>query len=189
MAIGRYDERNDLEGAEVSALSTAYVRADLLPGGAAAQVRDLLGKYAQQRILFYEVDDPKHLEQIRADTERLKSELWSAVTAPAASAPTPITALAVSGMNDLLNSEIHTDEAWRFHVPAAAWLLMLAIAVAGNLVLGLSEKRRSATTLIILPVIVSIPFFLIADIDSPRAGVIRVVPVNLIAHAQSMRSR
>jgi len=34
--------------------------------------------------------------------------------------------------------------------------------------------------------IVSIPFFLLVDIDSPRAGVIRVVPVNLIAHAQSM---
>jgi hypothetical protein len=35
-------------------------------------------------------------------------------------------------------------------------------------------------------VIVSIPFFLNADIYSPRASVIRVVPVNLIAHAQSM---
>ena len=76
-------------------------------------------------------------------------------------------------MNDVLNSEIHTDEAWRFHIPTAAWLLMLLIAIAGNLLLGLSEKRRSAATLVILPVIVSIPFFLIADIDSPRAGVIR----------------
>jgi hypothetical protein len=63
------------------------------------------------------------------------------------------------------------------------------IAIAGNLLLGLSEKRRSAATLVILPVIVSIPFFLIADIDSPRAGVIRVVPVNLIAHAQSMNPK
>jgi len=34
-------------------------------------------------------------------------------------------------------------------------------------------------------VIVSIPFFLYADIYSPRASVIRAVPVNLIAHAQS----
>jgi hypothetical protein len=89
-------------------------------------------------------------------------------------------------MNDVLNSELHTASAWRFHVPAAAWLLMLSIAIAGNLVLGLSEKRRSAATIAMLPVIVSIPFFLIADVDSPRAGVIRVAPVNLIAQAQSM---
>jgi hypothetical protein len=45
MAIGRYEERNDLEGAEVTALSTEYARADLLPADAAAQVRDLLGRY------------------------------------------------------------------------------------------------------------------------------------------------
>jgi hypothetical protein len=63
------------------------------------------------------------------------------------------------------------------------------VAIAGNLLLGLSEKRRSAATLVILPAIVSIPFFLIADIDSPRAGVIRVVPANLIADAQLMRPK
>ena len=189
MALSRYDERDDLEGAEAMAISAEYARADLLPADAAAQVHDLLGRYVQQRILFYEVDDPKQLERIRSDTERLKTELWSAVTGVAAAAPTPITALAVTGMNDVLNSEIHTDEAWRFHIPAAAWLLMLLIAIAGNLLLGLSEKRRSAATLVILPVIVSIPLFLIADIDSPRAGLIRVVPANLIADARLMRPK
>jgi hypothetical protein len=189
MALSRHDARDDLEGSEAMAISAAYTRADLLPADAAARVRDLLGRYVQQRILFYEVDDPKRLEQIRSDTERLKTELWSAVAGVAASTPTPITALAVSGMNDVLNSEIQTNEAWRFHIPAAAWLLMLLIAIAGNLLLGLSEKRRSAATLVILPVIVSIPFFLIADIDSPRSGVIRVAPASLIATAQLMRPK
>lgn len=189
MAISRYDERNDLEDAEATAISAEYARADLLPAGAAVQVRDLLGRYAQQRILFYQVDDPERLKRILSDTEKLRGELWSAVSGAAAAAPTPITALVVSGMSDVLNSAIRTEAAWRFYIPSAAWLLMLLIAIAGNLLLGLSEKRRSAATLVILPVVVSIPFFLIADIDSPRAGVIRVVPVNLIAHAQSPRSK
>ena len=89
MAISRHDERSDLEGAEATALGAEYARADLLPADAAARVRDLLGRYVQQRVLFYEVDDPKQLEQIRSATERLKTELWSAVTGPAASTPTP----------------------------------------------------------------------------------------------------
>ena len=42
--------------------------------------------------------------------------------------------------------------------------------------------------LLILPVIISIAFFLISDIDSPRRGVIRVVPQNLLALAESLRS-
>jgi hypothetical protein len=189
MAISRYNERNDLEDAEAAALTAEYARADLLPTSAAAKVRDLLARYAEQRVLFYQVDDPERLEQVRADTARLGAELWSAVTGPAAATPTPITALVVSGMNDVLNSATHTEAAWRFHIPAEAWLLMLLIAMAGNLLLGLSEKSRRAATLVILPVIISIPFFLIADIDSPRAGIIRVVPVNLIAQAQSLRAK
>jgi cytochrome bd-type quinol oxidase subunit 1 len=189
MAISRYDERKDLEDAEAIAISTEYTRADLLPANAAAPARDLLGRYARQRILFYQVDDPARLAAILAETERLKTELWSVVAGPAASAANPITALVVSGMNDVLNSESRTLAAWRYHIPSATWLLMLLIAFAGNLMFGYGESRRSAAILVILPVIISIPFYLIADIDSPRAGLIRIVPVNLIEHAKSLRPK
>jgi hypothetical protein len=150
-------------------------------------VRDLLSRYIQQRILFYRVNDPARLGQVRSETERLKTELWSAVAGPAAAAPNPVNVLAVSGMNDVLNSESRTDAAWRRHVPITAWVLMGLIAFAGNLLLGASEKRKGAAILVVLPVVISIPFYLIANLDSARAGLIRVAPVNLIAHAQSMR--
>jgi hypothetical protein len=39
-----------------------------------------------------------------------------------------------------------------------------------------------------LPLIVSIAFFLIADLDSPRSGVIRNLPQNLIALSQTMKT-
>jgi hypothetical protein len=42
--------------------------------------------------------------------------------------------------------------------------------------------------LLILPVIVSISFFLIFDIDSPRTGLIRNLPENLLAQQQSMKA-
>jgi hypothetical protein len=41
---------------------------------------------------------------------------------------------------------------------------------------------------LVLPIIASIAFFLIADIDSPRGGVINVVPHNLIETSQSMKT-
>src|SRR4029453_18643658 len=67
--------------------------------------------------------------------------------------------------------------------PAAAWLLMAAIAVCCNSLLGYGA--RDAKTVIfllqVLPLIVSISFFLIADIDSPRGGVILVHPENLLS--------
>jgi hypothetical protein len=43
--------------------------------------------------------------------------------------------------------------------------------------------------MMVLPLIVSISFFLIADIDSPRGGMIRVQPMNLQALADSVKPR
>jgi hypothetical protein len=42
--------------------------------------------------------------------------------------------------------------------------------------------------MLILPIVVSISFFLIADIDSPRGGVIVVQPQNLVNLAQSLQA-
>jgi hypothetical protein len=42
---------------------------------------------------------------------------------------------------------------------------------------------------LVLPLLVSISFFLIADIDSPRGGLIRVQPQNLLSFAQSLKAR
>jgi uncharacterized membrane protein len=187
MAVNRYDQRKDLEDAEATAISAEYSRAGLLPADTAAQTRELLSRYVRQRILFYQVDDPARLAQIQAQTDGLERQLWSAVSGAAAAAPTPVSALAAAGMNDVLNAEMHTDAAWGYHIPVAVWLLLLLIAFGGNVLIGASEKRRSPLVLMIFPLVIAVPFFLIADVDSPRGGLVRVVPVNLIAHARLMQ--
>ena len=40
--------------------------------------------------------------------------------------------------------------------------------------------------LLIMPIVVALSLLLIADIDSPRRGIIQVVPQNLISTAQSL---
>jgi hypothetical protein len=40
-----------------------------------------------------------------------------------------------------------------------------------------------------VPIAVSISFFLIADIDSPRRGTIHVVPENLLSLSQSLSAK
>jgi hypothetical protein len=47
-------------------------------------------------------------------------------------------------------------------------------------------KETGSKLLPILPLILSIAFMLIADIDSPRHGIIRVRPQNLIGLAESL---
>jgi hypothetical protein len=189
MAVARYDQRKNYEEAEANAIGTEYARADLLPAGEAARLRELLGQYIGQRILFYQARSQREVDQIDADTAKLQAELWSTVVEPAALHPTPVLALAVSGMNDVLNSQGYTQAAWWNRIPMAAWGLMCLIAIACNVLVGYGERRTHAFVLLILPVIVSVAFFLIADIDSPRrgTGVIDVRPQNLIAAARAMK--
>jgi hypothetical protein len=126
MAVSRYDQRKNYEEAEANAIGTEYVRADLLPATDAARVRDLLKNYLDQRVLFYEIRDERQLERVNASTAQLQTELWSTVQARAAALPTPVVALAVSGMNDVLNSQGYTQAAWWNRIPVAAWGLMSA---------------------------------------------------------------
>jgi hypothetical protein len=189
MAVGRYDQRKNYEEEEANAIGTEYSRADLLPNDTAAKVRALLSGYINQRIQFYVIRDQRQIAQINADTAVLQNELWSAGLQAARAQPTPLMALVVSGMNDVLNSQGYTQAAWLNRIPLGAWALMQVIAIACNLLLGYKLVGRGTYVLLILPMITSIAFFLIADIDSPRYGVIRVIPQNLILQSQAMETQ
>jgi hypothetical protein len=191
MAISGYDQRQSYEEAEANAIATEYNLSDLLPDGDAARVRALLRDYLDQRVLFYETYNDRQLRQIDETTAHLKTGLWSAVKAPAVAQPSPVVALAVSGMNDVLNSKGNAQAAWWNRVPGPAWGLMAAIAICSNLLVGygLRNPERKATLLLVLPIVVSISFFLISDIDSPRGGIIHVSPQNLTILSRSLHGR
>ncbi len=190
MAISRYDQRKVYEEAEANAIGTEYVRADLLPGTNAEKARLLLGGYLDQRILFYKARGGPELHEINARTVKLQSDLWATVRDAGAVQQTPIIALAVAGMNDVLNSQGYTQAAWWNRIPWEAWMLMISIAIVGNLLVGYGAKnlKTESALLLVLPLVFSVSFLLIADIDTPRGGMIRVKPQNLLILAESIRS-
>jgi hypothetical protein len=191
MAVSRYDQRKNYEEAEANAIGTEYLRADLLPAADADRVRSLLRSYLDQRVLFYVTRDGQEVRRIDARTAGLQGELWSAVLPAAAARPNPMTALAVSGMNDVLNSQGYTQSAWSFRIPTGAWLLMAITAVVCNALVGYGARgaapRGGGRLLLILPLLLSIAFTLIADIDAPRHGLIHVRPINLTTLSESLR--
>ena len=191
MAISRYDQRKNDEEEEANAIGTEYLRAELLPATDAQRIRALLATYLDQRISFYKTRDQQQLDRVNADTALLQAELWSAARGPAAAQPSPVTALVASGMNDVLNRQGYTQAAWWNRIPESAWGLMIAIAICSSLLLGYSIRRPESDSvlLLVLPLVVSISFFLIADIDSPRRGIIRVIPQNLVSLSQSLHSQ
>jgi hypothetical protein len=74
-------------------------------------------------------------------------------------------------------------------IPLATWGLMAAIAICCNLLIGYGARRGEAKTtfLLVLPLIVSISLALIANIDSPRGGLVRVHSQNLEILSESLQ--
>ena len=188
MSTGRYDQRKNYEEAEANAIGTEYVRASLLTKQEAAGLRVLLVSYLDERIKFYTVREDDEIDRINNRTTKIQSDMWSAVLVPAAARPTPITALVVSGMNDVLNSQGYTQAAWWNRIPVSAWILMTTIAMICNFMVNYGARSVLAGTKLpfILPLLISVAFALIADIDAPRHGVIQVKPQNLINLASSI---
>jgi hypothetical protein len=189
MAVSRYDERKHFEEAEANAIGTEYVRADMLPAEEAAAARQLLRSYLDQRVLFYTTRNAQQLRQINLKTAELQKQLWSTVEVPAVAHPSVVLGLAVSGMNDVINSQGYTQAAWLNRIPRSAWSLMGVIALLCSAMVGygMGHLKMRSPLIWMVPLLVSIAFFLIADIDSTRAGIVRVVPENLVSLADSLR--
>lgn len=181
MAISRYDQRKTYEEGEANAIGTEYARTDFLPGAAAATTRQHLKEYTELRLQFYSASGHEQLTRVNAETNRLQQLLWSDVSVVGKAQPSPVVVLAVAGMNDVLNSQGYTQAAWWNRIPVAAWGLMASIAVMCNMMMGYNSRHVSKlrSRRFLLPFILSVSFFLIADIDSPGGGVIRVIPQNL----------
>jgi hypothetical protein len=94
-------------------------------------------------------------------------------------------------MNDVLNSQGYVQAAWWNRIPYPAWALMAAIALCANILVGFGARnfKKNVGLFMIFPLVTSVSFFLIADIDSPRGGIIRIEPRNLITLKQNLNPK
>jgi hypothetical protein len=186
MAISRFDLRKNDEQAEAITIGTAYSRADLLAPADAAKVQTLLKSYLDQRVLYYTTRSSGRASEIAAETVQLQMELWSTLRPAIAAVPAPLMGLLISGINDVVNSQRSSQAAWLNRIPVAAWVLMGAISSGCCCLIGYRARRKDWLTFLVVPVTVSVSLFLIADLDSPRGGAIRVTPLNLSSLSQSL---
>jgi hypothetical protein len=189
MAVTRYNQRKDCESAEANAIRTEYLRASLLPAEEGARLRELLKSYVSRRVQFYLVEERAELQRIELATAQTLTDLWSLLQPRAATQPTPIMAMPVAGVTEIWNTEGSTRAAWLNRIPIAGWILMGSVAICCNFLVGFTSRRHEAgrKRLLVLPVLLSLSFLLIADVDNPRKGAIIVHPQNLERLAVSLQ--
>ena len=187
LAAARYDTRRQVLLDEANAIGTTYLRAGMLPDRREA-IRALLRDYVDTR-----------LEAVRSGTiaegirrsEHLQDQLWAQAVAVGETNPTSIVVgLFVQSLNEVIDLHAKRVTAGvRSRIPGPIWVALFAVAVlslgAMGYHSGLAGTSRSFAVLAVAFTFSAV-IVLIADLDRPQAGFLKVSQQALIDLRQSM---
>lgn len=181
VSLGGYSARGLAELRETQSVASAWQYTMLLPPATQRVVQPELKKYLDDRIHFFREETSTGGRGWSRMTEQHQRRLWQWVTPEAVRSPTAATASLLSAFNALMISQHQTRAAWKRQIPDAAWLLLIVFAASACFLVGHHIHERSAHHfyLLILPVLTSLVLFMIAEIDLPGQGIIRITPDDL----------
>lgn len=188
LAASRYDTRRQVLLDEANAIGTTYLRAAMLPDRR-DDIRALLRDYVATRVDA--VRSGQIAEGMRR-SEQLQDQLWTHAVALGEAHPTSIVVgLFVQSLNEVIDLHAKRVTAGvRNRIPGAIWVGLFAIAVlslgAMGYHAGLAGTSRSLAVLAVAFTFSGV-IGLIADLDRPQEGVLKVSQQAPIDLQQSMK--
>ena len=190
LAAARFDARRQVLLDEANAIGTTYLRAGILPERG-EQIRTLLRDYVAARLEA--VQSGKIAEGIDR-SESIQQQLWSHAEAVGGKNPNSIVVgLFVQSLNEVIDLHAKRVQAGvRSRIPGAIWLGLFAVAALSLAAMGyqagLARTRRSLAVFADA-ITFSVVIELIADLDRPQQGVLRVSQHALLDLQRSMNSQ
>jgi hypothetical protein len=190
LAAARFDARRQVLLDEANAIGTTYLRAGILPEGG-EQIRTLLRDYVATRL---EAVESGNIEEGINRSESIQQQLWSQAESVGQKNPNSIVAgLFVQSLNEVIDLHAKRVQAGvRSRIPGAIWLGLFAVAALSLAAMGyqagLARTRRSLAVFAVA-ITFSVVIELIADLDRPQQGVLRVSQHALLDLQRSMNSQ
>ena len=188
LAGSRFEDRRQVLLSEANAIGTTYLRAAMLPEPMRTETQDLLREYVDVRL---EAIQPGKLDQALAKSEELHQMLWSQAVAVTGKDRSPITGLFIASLNEVI--DLHAKRVMaglRSRVPGVIWIVLYVLAILAMIMMGyhsgLAHSRRSIAV-VALVIGFSSVLYLIADLDRPGQGSLRVSQQTMIDLRQSMK--
>jgi hypothetical protein len=187
LAAARFDTRRQVLLDEANAIGTTYLRAGMLPEQG-EKIRALLRDYVGVRLNA--VRPGNAAEGIR-QSENIQQQLWAEAETVGQKNPNSIVVgLFVQSLNEVIDLHAKRLHAGlRSRIPGAIWLGLFAVAALSLATMGyhagLSGTRRSLAILAVA-VTFSVVIELIADLDRPQEGVLRISQQALLDVQRSM---
>lgn len=184
MASTRLEARRDSVLNEANAIGTAWLRAGLVDGPEGGHIQRLLRDYTEVRIAAVRgMTSQEQENQTNIRTNQLQGAIWSDVQTIARRAPNPITASLTAAVNDTFDLALTNRRNFASHVPPVIVRLLLIVSVlavgAMGYHFGLAGSGQMVISTLLL-VVWTASIVLVADIDNPRAGQVRIDPAPLV---------
>ncbi|MCF3947922.1 hypothetical protein AiwAL_17115 [Acidiphilium sp. AL] len=175
MALSRYEQRRSLVVDEANAIGTTYLRAGLLAPDLRDAARPLLRRYVTARLAYFGAAEDRHeIAAAEASAARLQVALWRIAEQASAVAPNAITGSFIRSLNQTIDLEAERDAARHNRLPGTVWVVLITVTAGASFFTGLLLRGRYRATLAALPVILAIVLGLIAELDTPRAGLLTI---------------
>jgi hypothetical protein len=176
LAASRFDVRRGLVVEEANAIGTTYLRAAMLPEPRRSEVRGLLREYVDVRL---EAVEPGKLGRSIARSQELHARLWDHAAAAGRENPASIVVgLFIGSLNEVI--DLHTKRLMLGagnRIPGAIWMALYFVTIIGTAVMGYhTGLAGSGRSLAMLALVLSFSavMALIADLDRPQEGILRV---------------
>jgi len=180
-ASNRFDDRKAALLEDVTAIQTAYLRADLLPEPHRTTVRSLLRDYVQARVgIVYAYGQPGTLQLVQRRAEALQESMWSHVEGLAeADGDARIQLFFASTLNDVFN--LHTKRVVlgaHYRIPDFVWWTLIFASsvamVAVGFQFGVGGGQRILTANFSLAITFALVMLLAFDLDRAGEGLVAV---------------
>jgi len=189
MTASRFDARRQLVLQEANAIGTAYLRAGLLPPAQGLEIRRLLREYADVRLNI----TAGNVQDALSQSEDIHGRLWAQAKALVQTdMDSELRSLFIAGLNEVI--DLHQSRktvGLQYRIPGTVWLAVYVLSVLSMLTVGyqvgMSGTRRLRGTPV-LAAAFSLVILMIADIDRPGEGLMRVSQ-QPVADAQQMMLR
>ena len=178
-ATSRLESRYQLIVREANAISTAYLRLDLLPASEQPAIRHLFRDYLDARLQAYEKFTHHQASEIEfARASALQGQIWSQALTASRADPTQDSArLLLPALTEMMDVATSRAIGQKIHLPALVFYLLIGIALLSGLLAGYAMSKRQTRSwlhVLIYAAIISITVYVIFDFDNPRFGLIKV---------------
>jgi hypothetical protein len=176
-AAARFDEHRKLIVDEANAIGTAYLRLDLLPPAAQAELRASFRRYLDARLAVYRASpDIAASRAALVRAAELQREIWANAVA-ASTGSQPATMLLLPALNEMFDITTTRAAADETHAPRVIFVLLFIVTLVSALLAGYAMAAAKAPNwshMATFAFTLAAAVYVILDLEYPRFGLIKI---------------